>query len=333
MSRNGSGSYSVPNTMVAGTTITASDHNENYSDIGSEITNSVAADGQTTMTGPLKASSGTVSLPGLTFGADPDTGWYRIAANNAGFAAGGAKVIDISTTGVAITGTLSATGAVSWTGQITATGGIISGDGTVALPAYSFVSDPDTGFYRIGANNIGVAANGAKVLDIATTGLSVTGSVTVSSGFTVSAGAVSLPATSIAGAALNSDVFATQAQMEAASSTAVAITPGRLQYHPCMPKAVAFVTISGSTATLAFNSGFSGVSNVSGSQWRITMATAMSSTSYGIVCTPSSTGTTRIIPVPGANKSTTQFDIYFNRTDDQAALSPDGFTIAVYGDQ
>jgi hypothetical protein len=55
MARNGSGTYSVPNTFVAGETITASGENQNFSDIGAEITNSVAADGQTSMTGPLKA--------------------------------------------------------------------------------------------------------------------------------------------------------------------------------------------------------------------------------------------------------------------------------------
>jgi hypothetical protein len=332
MSRNGSGSYTVPNTMVAGTTITASDHNENYSDIGSEITNSVAADGQTTMTGPLKAASGTVSLPGLTFGADPDTGWYRIAANNAGFAAGGAKVIDVSTTGVAITGTLSATGAVSWTGQITATGGVISGDGTVALPAYSFVSDPDTGFYRIGANNIGVAANGAKVLDIATTGLTVTGSATVSSGFTVSAGAVSLPAATVANAALATDNFATKAQMETGTSLTVAVPPGTMHNHPAMPKAWGYITISGTTATVAAGYGVTSVVFVSGTNWTVTLSTAMSSTNYAVICTTNAAA--RIIATfPAAVRTTTTFQITFYRTDDSAGNNPDSFAFAVYGDQ
>lgn len=53
--------------------------------------------------------------------------------------------------------------------------------GTVGAPTWSFVDDKDCGVYRIGANNLGVAVNGAKVLDIATTGLSVTGTLTVSS--------------------------------------------------------------------------------------------------------------------------------------------------------
>jgi hypothetical protein len=47
--------------------------------------------------------------------------------------------------------------------------------GVVSAPAYSWASDNDTGLYRIGANNIGVAANGAKVLDISPSGLTVTG--------------------------------------------------------------------------------------------------------------------------------------------------------------
>lgn len=55
------------------------------------------------------------------------------------------------------------------------------GNGTVAAPSMTFAADSDSGLYRIGANNIGIAANGAKVLDIATTGLGITGTATVSS--------------------------------------------------------------------------------------------------------------------------------------------------------
>ena len=52
--------------------------------------------------------------------------------------------------------------------------------GTVLRPAYSYEDDKDSGHYRIGANNIGLALNGAKVMDYATTGVSVTGTVTAS---------------------------------------------------------------------------------------------------------------------------------------------------------
>jgi len=59
---------------------------------------------------------------------------------------------------------------------------ILTISGVVSAPAYSWASDNNTGLYRIGADNIGVAANGAKVLDIATTGLTVTGAFASSNG-------------------------------------------------------------------------------------------------------------------------------------------------------
>src|SRR5262245_60805672 len=64
-------------------------------------------------------------------------------------------------------------------GQQTATArvpfaqGIGLGDGTVSAPALNFTNDTNCGLYYIGADNFGVAANGAKVLDISTTGLGV----------------------------------------------------------------------------------------------------------------------------------------------------------------
>lgn len=126
MSRNGSGTYSVPNTFTAGTTITASSHNQNWSDVASEMTNSVAADGQTSMTGPLKASAGSVGAPSMTFAADQDTGRYRKASNTIADVVGGAEVVEISSTGIAVTGNISAT-------DINATGAIKQ-DGFSLLP-------------------------------------------------------------------------------------------------------------------------------------------------------------------------------------------------------
>jgi len=81
--------------------------------------------------------------------------------------------------------------------------------GVVSAPAYSFASDNDSGLYRIGANNIGVAANGAKVLDISTSGLTVTGTgsftstatatALIPSGSSVPANGVYLPAANTVG--------------------------------------------------------------------------------------------------------------------------------------
>jgi microcystin-dependent protein len=99
MARNGTGTYSVPNTFASGASITATGHNENWSDLAAEMTNSVAADGQTTMTGPLKASTGTVSAPSLSFGADTNTGLYRSTSDEMSGVAGGVQIHKTNSTG------------------------------------------------------------------------------------------------------------------------------------------------------------------------------------------------------------------------------------------
>jgi len=45
--------------------------------------------GDSTMTGQLKAANGTVSLPGITFGSDPNVGFYRIGSDEMGVTIGG----------------------------------------------------------------------------------------------------------------------------------------------------------------------------------------------------------------------------------------------------
>ena len=97
MARNGSGVYTRVNTFVAGNTITAAGHNQNWADLESEMTNSVAADGQTTITGPIKFSTGTAAAPALVFTGDTDTGLYRSAANETGVAAEGVRVATFGT--------------------------------------------------------------------------------------------------------------------------------------------------------------------------------------------------------------------------------------------
>ena len=53
-------------------------------------------------------------------------------------------------------------------------------DGTVSLPGYSFTSDSNTGFYRIGSGNVAYSADGSKVVDYSTSGVSITGTLTSS---------------------------------------------------------------------------------------------------------------------------------------------------------
>lgn len=273
------------------------------------------------VSGQFQSPDGTVGAPGFSFTGDLDCGWYRIGTNNIGATVAGAKVLDVSTTGLSVTGTITGNGsglttlnasnissgtladarlslnvmledvanvmnsstgsirvgasaaqsnarlnnrasgnAFEWghsnTGGYQNTLGFESGNGrgfvafaaeqgtnsntyqtrgvvgsvitndtaggfvfgkvatatadnqslttlatlstggnlslsvsgaqflaqngTVSLPGQSFVNEPDCGAYVIGTNNIGVAVAAAKVLDIATTGLSITGTITTS---------------------------------------------------------------------------------------------------------------------------------------------------------
>ena len=50
----------------------------------------------------------------------------------------------------------------------------LGGNGTASLPFYSFSSDPNSGIYRVGADKVGVAVGGSKVVDITSTGINGT---------------------------------------------------------------------------------------------------------------------------------------------------------------
>jgi hypothetical protein len=113
----------------------------------------------------------------LIFVAD---GTNRVVTFSTGFASGGNITVNSGTTmtvNFVFNGT---TGWVQQTANDLVTG--LAGDGTVGAPSIGFTSDTDNGLYRIGANNYGAAAAGAKVLDISATGLGVTGRLTTTTG-------------------------------------------------------------------------------------------------------------------------------------------------------
>ena len=79
MSRNGSGTYTLPagNPVVTGTTIASTWANNTMNDLASAITDSVAADGQTAMTGNLNLNSNKiVNLATPTLSTDAVTKAY-----------------------------------------------------------------------------------------------------------------------------------------------------------------------------------------------------------------------------------------------------------------
>jgi len=160
----GNGSAFVNSTLTAGTGISISNG------AGSITIN--ATDGNITL------DDGTAAAPSLNYTNYPTTGLYSSSANAIGFATSGVARAAISSTGLAVTGT------------ITPTGSVHAAAGSVGNPSLAFNADQNTGLYNIGADNIGVAAGGSKVLDIATTGLGVTGTLSVSGVATLGAGAI-----------------------------------------------------------------------------------------------------------------------------------------------
>lgn len=127
------------------------------------LSNVICRDGQSTTTAKIPLAlgaslgDGSVGTPAINWLSDLDCGPYRIGANNIGFAIAGAKVIDISTAGIAITGTIGFS------------------DGAVGAPALFFNSDTNTGFYSSGADKIGVACGGVKVAEFSASGLGQAG--------------------------------------------------------------------------------------------------------------------------------------------------------------
>ena len=160
----GNGSAFVNSTLTAGTGISISNG------AGSITIN--ATDGNITL------DDGTAAAPSLNFTNEPTTGLFRASANVMGFAVAGTSRATMTATGMTVTGT------------ITPSGSVHAAAGAVGNPSLAFLADQTTGLYRIGASNIGVAAGGAKVLDIATTGLGVTGTLSVSGVATLGAGAI-----------------------------------------------------------------------------------------------------------------------------------------------
>jgi hypothetical protein len=57
-----------------------------------------------TFTSPALFADGTAAAPSITFNSDTDSGGYRIGADNIGWSVAGAKVLDISASGLGVTG-------------------------------------------------------------------------------------------------------------------------------------------------------------------------------------------------------------------------------------
>ena len=100
MARNSSGTYSVAKTLLPGTTARASDVNDIAKDLGDAVTDSLSRSGSGGMLAPLRAIDGNPTGPGISFTADPDTGFRRSADGTIAVVSNGADVASFGPTGI-----------------------------------------------------------------------------------------------------------------------------------------------------------------------------------------------------------------------------------------
>jgi hypothetical protein len=136
---NGSGDFSLSDTIAPATNADANELQAILTDIGTGIDASINADGQSTITGALKGADGTAALPAYSFSADLNSGFYRIGSDNVGLSLGGTKRWDFGTATSALTGALTVSTTLDVSGAATFGGDthvITSTDtGTTAAPS------------------------------------------------------------------------------------------------------------------------------------------------------------------------------------------------------
>lgn len=99
---------------------------------------------------------GSAGVPSVTFTSDPDTGIYKDGTDTIAITTAGTKRRAISTT--AETFTLQQLG----------------GGGSASAPTYSFSTDPDSGIYSTGSNQVGISAGNTVVWSSSSTGSTYT---------------------------------------------------------------------------------------------------------------------------------------------------------------
>ena len=142
MSRNGSGTYTLPagNPVVTGTVISTTWANNTMNDLAAAITDSVAADGQTPMTGPLNLNSnkvtnlanGTLTTDAVNYGQFSTPTFSGAVVCSSTLTVTGATALNSTLT---VGGNTTVTGNGSFTGDGTFGGNLaVNGTGQIKIP-------------------------------------------------------------------------------------------------------------------------------------------------------------------------------------------------------
>jgi len=161
------GTSYVPKNLVAGSNITITETPTTITITGDE--------------GQIELQDGTAAAPSLFFVNDPDTGIYRPSANTLGISTSGVQRLFVDEDGVT-----TVSGGASFDGEVRAA------NGNANHPTFSFTSDPDTGLYRHGQNELGVSIGGTERAVFTSTTFTITPNLVVSGTGTING--TSIPA-------------------------------------------------------------------------------------------------------------------------------------------
>lgn len=301
MSRNGSGVYNLPagNPVVTGTTIASTWANNTMNDIAAALTDSVAADGQTPMTGDLDMNTNKI------INLDPAT----VAGNAVEYS----QFVSATTTSVAITGgtingttigattpatgrfttlestgtltvgtTASISGNTTVGGTLTVTGaGTFSGTGALKIPVGTTAEQPTPVTGMIRYNSTTSEFEGYRASSWGALG-GVT-SVTAGTGISVSAatGAITI------------------------TNTSPAVTAG---------EAKAWVRYAGSTGTIASSYNVSSITINGTGNWTVNITNAFPNANYAVVAQSNSDAVSNRLLYLGNTITTTTFDLVYQQT-------------------
>ena len=129
---------------------------------------------------------------------------------------------------------------------------------------------------------------------------------------------------------------ATQAEMEAATSNTVAVTPLSTNWHPGVAKVV-LLTVGAGTPSIASSWNVTSITDQGVGELTVTIATDFSSTNYTVLATPGANSNSQAISVSVDNnnnpKTVGSFYIHGWNSSGSHAEPENGYNFACFGDQ